>query len=216
MSVSPAGAVARRSNELSCRSCGGRQEVDPQATGYRCTLCAAEWRWAACCGCGRFHLLEDGAESWSCRGCHAANRSWWRTSTARRDEREVAARRLAGMAERRRRATECRRRSLTVIAVTVVMVILAGVLATLAAGPASDPTRRACAAYERLRPTLFNGSVAGEELRRQVASLAREGAGADGDVASAAHRLANSGPLGGPPFEGALVELGDACRRTHG
>jgi hypothetical protein len=125
----------------------------------------------------------------------------------------VAAQRRSELVERRRRAARRRRRPVLIVGAAASVVAAVVALAVVAAGPATDPTRRACVAYATLRPALFNGSVGGSALRAQVQDLARAGAGADAAVASASQGLASSGPLHGPSFEQALVELDDACRR---
>ncbi|HEX5936791.1 MAG TPA: hypothetical protein VFZ75_03725 [Actinomycetota bacterium] len=63
--------------EVTCPQCHARQEIDPDAEGYRCAMCAATWSFVLCTVCGgRFHT-RPGARAWTCPTCgtpHGRNR----------------------------------------------------------------------------------------------------------------------------------------------
>jgi hypothetical protein len=63
--------------EVTCPQCQARQEIDPDAEGYRCAVCAATWSFVRCTVCGeRFHT-RPGTRAWTCPTCgtpHGRNR----------------------------------------------------------------------------------------------------------------------------------------------
>ena len=59
--------------EVTCPACHTRQGIDPEAMGYTCTSCGAEWDFVACSSCGsRFHAAPD-APGWRCPTCGTEN-----------------------------------------------------------------------------------------------------------------------------------------------
>jgi predicted RNA-binding Zn-ribbon protein involved in translation (DUF1610 family) len=64
--------------EVTCPQCLTRQEIDPDADGYRCIVCAATWGFVRCTVCGeRFHT-RPGTRAWTCPNCgtpHGRDRS---------------------------------------------------------------------------------------------------------------------------------------------
>ena len=62
---------------VTCPQCRTRQEIDPDASGYRCLVCAATWNFVRCTVCGeRFHT-RPGTRAWTCPSCgtpHGRNR----------------------------------------------------------------------------------------------------------------------------------------------
>lgn len=63
--------------EVTCPQCQTRQEIDPDADGYRCVVCAGTWSFVRCTVCGeRFHT-RPGTRAWTCPNCgtpHGRNR----------------------------------------------------------------------------------------------------------------------------------------------
>ena len=59
--------------EVTCPACHTRQGIDPEATGYSCTSCGADWDFVTCSSCGsRFHAAPD-APGWRCPTCGTEN-----------------------------------------------------------------------------------------------------------------------------------------------
>ena len=59
--------------EVTCPACHTRQGIDPEASGYSCTSCGADWDFVTCSSCGsRFHAAPD-APGWRCPSCGAEN-----------------------------------------------------------------------------------------------------------------------------------------------
>ena len=59
--------------EVTCPACHTRQGIDPEASGYTCVSCGAEWDFVACSSCGsRFHASPD-APGWRCPNCGTEN-----------------------------------------------------------------------------------------------------------------------------------------------
>ena len=62
---------------VTCPQCRTRQEIDPDAEGYQCLVCAATWSFVRCTVCGeRFHT-RPGTRAWTCPTCgtpHGRNR----------------------------------------------------------------------------------------------------------------------------------------------
>jgi ssDNA-binding Zn-finger/Zn-ribbon topoisomerase 1 len=55
--------------EVTCPQCQTRQEIDPDADGYRCVACAGTWSFVRCTVCGeRFHT-RPGTRAWTCPNC---------------------------------------------------------------------------------------------------------------------------------------------------
>jgi hypothetical protein len=55
--------------EVTCPQCRTRQEIDPDADGYRCLVCAGTWSFVRCTVCGeRFHT-RPGTRAWTCPTC---------------------------------------------------------------------------------------------------------------------------------------------------
>jgi ssDNA-binding Zn-finger/Zn-ribbon topoisomerase 1 len=63
--------------EVTCPQCQTRQEIDAEADGYRCIVCAGTWSFVRCTVCGeRFHT-RPGTRAWTCPNCgtpHGRNR----------------------------------------------------------------------------------------------------------------------------------------------
>lgn len=63
--------------EVTCPQCQTRQEIDEEADGYRCIVCAGTWSFVRCTVCGeRFHT-RPGTRAWTCPTCgtpHGRNR----------------------------------------------------------------------------------------------------------------------------------------------
>ena len=207
-------AAARRAGTttaVTCRCCGGTQPVPVESATYDCCLCGARWRWASCQRCAELRLVADDAESWQCSRCHRANRSWWRTATAPRDEALVARQRQDALRERRPLAARLRRRR-PLVAVTVAAVTGLAVVALGGVAPSTEEaTRTTCAAMQRLRPSLFNGSTDAVTLRRSLGELRAASAAADDAVAAAVRDLAAAPQLGGREFLRALTAVDEAC-----
>ena len=55
--------------EVTCPQCHTRQEIDADADGYRCIVCAGTWSFVGCTVCGeRFHT-RPGTRAWTCPNC---------------------------------------------------------------------------------------------------------------------------------------------------
>jgi ssDNA-binding Zn-finger/Zn-ribbon topoisomerase 1/uncharacterized protein YdbL (DUF1318 family) len=63
--------------QVTCPQCQTRQEIDPDADGYRCIVCAGTWSFVRCTVCSeRFHT-RPGTRAWTCPNCgtpHGRNR----------------------------------------------------------------------------------------------------------------------------------------------
>ena len=63
--------------EVTCPQCQTRQEIEADADGYRCIVCAGTWSFVRCTVCGeRFHT-RPGTRAWTCPNCgtpHGRNR----------------------------------------------------------------------------------------------------------------------------------------------
>jgi ssDNA-binding Zn-finger/Zn-ribbon topoisomerase 1 len=63
--------------QVTCPQCHTRQEIDAEADGYRCIVCAGTWSFVRCTVCGqRFHT-RPGTRAWTCPSCgtpHGRNR----------------------------------------------------------------------------------------------------------------------------------------------
>jgi hypothetical protein len=63
--------------DVTCPQCQTRQEIDPDAEGYRCIVCAGTWSFVRCTVCSqRFHT-RPGTRAWTCPNCgtpHGRNR----------------------------------------------------------------------------------------------------------------------------------------------
>jgi ssDNA-binding Zn-finger/Zn-ribbon topoisomerase 1 len=61
--------MSRSMAEVTCPQCQTRQEIDPDADGYRCVACAGTWSFVRCTVCGeRFHT-RPGTRAWTCPNC---------------------------------------------------------------------------------------------------------------------------------------------------
>jgi hypothetical protein len=63
--------------EVTCPQCRTRQEIDPDADGYRCIVCAGTWTFVRCTVCGERYHARPGARAWTCPNCgtpHGRNR----------------------------------------------------------------------------------------------------------------------------------------------
>jgi hypothetical protein len=59
--------------EVTCPACHTRQAIDPDAQGYTCASCGAEWDFVTCSSCrSRFHAGPD-APGWRCPTCGTEN-----------------------------------------------------------------------------------------------------------------------------------------------
>jgi hypothetical protein len=55
--------------EVTCPQCQTRQEIDPDADGYRCIVCAATWGFVRCTVCGERYHTRLGTRAWTCPNC---------------------------------------------------------------------------------------------------------------------------------------------------
>jgi len=63
--------------EVTCPQCQTRQEIDADADGYRCIVCAATWSFVRCTACGQRYHTRPGTRAWTCPNCgtpHGRNR----------------------------------------------------------------------------------------------------------------------------------------------
>jgi ssDNA-binding Zn-finger/Zn-ribbon topoisomerase 1 len=61
--------MSRPMAPITCPQCQTRQEIDPDADGYRCIVCAGTWSFVRCTVCsGRFHT-RPGTRAWTCPNC---------------------------------------------------------------------------------------------------------------------------------------------------
>jgi predicted RNA-binding Zn-ribbon protein involved in translation (DUF1610 family) len=63
--------------EVTCPQCQTRQEIDPDADGYRCIVCAGTWSFVRCTVCGERYHTRPGTRAWTCPNCgtpHGRNR----------------------------------------------------------------------------------------------------------------------------------------------
>jgi ssDNA-binding Zn-finger/Zn-ribbon topoisomerase 1 len=63
--------------QVTCPQCHTRQEVDPDAEGYRCLVCAGTWNFVRCTVCSERYHTRPGARAWTCPNCgtpHGRNR----------------------------------------------------------------------------------------------------------------------------------------------
>ena len=68
--------------EVTCPQCHTRQEIDADADGYRCIVCAGTWSFVRCTVCGeRFHT-RPGTRAWTCPNCGTPH-GWTRRGTSR-------------------------------------------------------------------------------------------------------------------------------------
>jgi ssDNA-binding Zn-finger/Zn-ribbon topoisomerase 1 len=69
--------MSRLMAQVTCPQCQTRQEIEPDADGYRCIVCAATWSFVRCTVCSeRFHT-RPGTRAWTCPNCgtpHGRNR----------------------------------------------------------------------------------------------------------------------------------------------
>ena len=69
--------MSRPMAQVTCPQCQTRQEIDPDAEGYRCLVCAGTWSFVRCTVCSeRFHT-RPGTRAWTCQNCgtpHGRNR----------------------------------------------------------------------------------------------------------------------------------------------
>ena len=55
--------------QVTCPQCQTRQEIDPDAEGYRCLVCAGTWNFVRCTVCGERYHTRPGARAWTCPNC---------------------------------------------------------------------------------------------------------------------------------------------------
>jgi ssDNA-binding Zn-finger/Zn-ribbon topoisomerase 1 len=63
--------------QVTCPQCHTRQEIDPDAEGYRCLVCAGTWNFVRCTVCSQRYHTRPGARAWTCPNCgtpHGRNR----------------------------------------------------------------------------------------------------------------------------------------------
>jgi len=63
--------------EVTCPQCQTRQEIEPDADGYRCIVCAATWGFVRCTVCAERYHTRPGTRAWTCPNCgtpHGRNR----------------------------------------------------------------------------------------------------------------------------------------------
>ena len=69
--------MSRLMAQVTCPQCRTRQEIDPDAEGYRCLVCAATWNFVRCTVCSERYHTRPGARAWTCPNCgtpHGRNR----------------------------------------------------------------------------------------------------------------------------------------------
>jgi len=69
--------MSRLMAEVTCPQCRTRQDIDPDAEGYRCLVCAATWNFVRCTVCSERYHTRPGARAWTCPNCgtpHGRNR----------------------------------------------------------------------------------------------------------------------------------------------
>jgi ssDNA-binding Zn-finger/Zn-ribbon topoisomerase 1 len=62
---------------VTCPQCQTRQELEPDADGYRCVACAGTWSFVRCTVCGERYHTRPGTRAWTCPNCgtpHGRNR----------------------------------------------------------------------------------------------------------------------------------------------
>jgi hypothetical protein len=63
--------------QVTCPQCHTRQEIDEDAEGYRCLVCAGTWQFVRCTVCGERYHTRPGVRAWTCPNCgtpHGRNR----------------------------------------------------------------------------------------------------------------------------------------------
>jgi ssDNA-binding Zn-finger/Zn-ribbon topoisomerase 1 len=63
--------------QVTCPQCQTRQEIDPDADGYRCVVCAGTWSFVRCTVCSERYHTRPGTRAWTCPNCgtpHGRNR----------------------------------------------------------------------------------------------------------------------------------------------
>jgi hypothetical protein len=63
--------------QITCPQCQTRQEIDPDADGYRCIVCAGTWSFVRCTVCSERYHTRPGTRAWTCPNCgtpHGRNR----------------------------------------------------------------------------------------------------------------------------------------------
>lgn len=63
--------------QVTCPQCQTRQEIDADAEGYRCLVCAGTWHFVRCTVCGERYHTRPGVRAWTCPNCgtpHGRNR----------------------------------------------------------------------------------------------------------------------------------------------
>ncbi len=63
--------------QVTCPQCQTRQEIDADAEGYRCLVCAGTWYFVRCTVCGERYHTRPGVRAWICPNCgtpHGRNR----------------------------------------------------------------------------------------------------------------------------------------------
>ena len=63
--------------QVTCPQCQTRQEIDADAEGYRCLVCAGTWHFVRCTVCSERYHTRPGVRAWTCPNCgtpHGRNR----------------------------------------------------------------------------------------------------------------------------------------------
>jgi endogenous inhibitor of DNA gyrase (YacG/DUF329 family) len=69
--------MSRLMAQVTCPQCRTRQEIDPDADGYRCIVCAGTWSFVRCTVCHERYHTRPGTRAWTCPNCgtpHERNR----------------------------------------------------------------------------------------------------------------------------------------------
>jgi hypothetical protein len=69
--------MSRLMAQVTCPQCQTRQEIDPDADGYRCIVCAGTWSFVRCTVCSERYHTRPGTRAWTCPNCgtpHGRNR----------------------------------------------------------------------------------------------------------------------------------------------
>ena len=69
--------MSRLMTQVTCPQCQTRQEIDPDANGYRCIVCAGTWSFVRCTVCSKRFHTRPGTRAWTCPNCgtpHGRNR----------------------------------------------------------------------------------------------------------------------------------------------
>lgn len=203
-------ARTERTVGVVCPRCATSQSVPVSAVAHECQRCSWEWRFAVCGTCDTLACTLEYLESWQCRSCGTFNRSWWKTTDAKRDAIVVAERRRA------EHATHLGR-WVAVAGTALALLVAAGWFAMprqSAEESEQAAARTACRRFDQLRRDEASGALTRTALLREVEAVRAEAAGAPAGVRAGAAELAAAVTTGtdSTRFAAAMTSLADACR----